>query len=75
MNIVVTDSENQELFSCSIDEAEKAFQFARDMEALDIDVKIIAPSLPETLINAIGSTEADRLVLQKVIDEEISDHL
>jgi hypothetical protein len=75
MNIVVTDIENQELFSCGIEDIDKAFQFARQMEEMDIEVKIMAPSLPETLINALGSSAEDCEKLKCAIDREISEHL
>ena len=75
MNIVVTDIENQELFSCGIEDIDKAFQFARQMEEMDIEVKVMAPSLPETLINALGSSEEDQEYLKKCIDDELADHL
>lgn len=75
MNIVVTDIENQVLFSCDITEMDKAFQFARQMEEMDVEVKVMVPSLPETLINALGSTPEDQEMLKESIDKELNDHL
>ncbi len=70
----VIDSEGQILFSCSVEEEEKAFNYAREMEEMGIEVKISAPSLPETLIQSLGAGEDDTQKLRQELNEEIEDH-
>ncbi len=73
-NVKVYDKqENQLLFECQIDEIEKAYEFAKEMEALGIDVEIKAPSLPETLAYGLGAKNEELGTLkQEIIDEVLS---
>ena len=72
--VQVIDSENQVLFECSIEEQEKAYNYAKSMEEMGIEVNLKTPSLPETLIDSLGANEDDQKILQKEIDEEIDSH-
>ncbi|MCB9091096.1 MAG: hypothetical protein H6621_11360 [Halobacteriovoraceae bacterium] len=63
------------LFQCSMDESEKAYQYASDMEAIGLDVTVQAPSTMETLAHELGISRAeiqDKLVAS--MDEEIDSH-
>ncbi len=72
--IRVIDQEGQELFHCHIEERDKAFQFAKQMEELGIEVNIQEPSLIETLGSSLGinSKEAERL--KETLIHEIEEH-
>lgn len=72
--IKVIDSEDQVLFECGLEEEDKAFDFARQMEEIGIEVKISSPSLPETLIISLGATQKDKDILRKELVEEIEEH-
>lgn len=70
----VIDSENQTLFECPIEDQEKAFSYAKQMEELGIEVKIVSPSLPQTLVNSLGMSEENQKIFDESIDHEIDDH-
>lgn len=62
------------LFECDVTEEEKAYQYARDMEAMGIDVNVEIPSVSETLISVLGANESDVEALKEMMDEEIDSH-
>ena len=72
--IFVRDSEGQELFSCSITQRDKAFEYAKDMEELGIDIIIDEPSLPETLAKSLGMKKSEEEKFRQAIDDEIDGH-
>ena len=62
------------IYSFDSDEYEKAFNKARELEELGLDIKIVTPTSIETLGVALG---ADHQALEKVsceIKEEIDSH-
>ncbi len=74
-NVKVKDNLSGEiLLSVSIEQRERAFCFAAECEQMDLDVSVIVPSLPETLISSLGANDIDREELRKEIDEEIDGH-
>lgn len=62
------------LFECSMEDVERAYQFATQMEELGLDVKIDAPSLPETLGSSLGASEDQRRLLKQELEHEIDSH-
>ena len=72
--VMVMDSEGQSLFECSLKDREKAFEYARQMEELGIEVSIFEPSLPETLATSLGMKEEEVDQFRKTIDDEIDSH-
>ncbi|MAE58592.1 MAG: hypothetical protein CME69_06905 [Halobacteriovorax sp.] len=64
-----------ELFSCDISEIEKAYAKAEEYEEMGLDVKLVAPSIPETLIKSLGAGESDINKLNETITEEIASHI
>ncbi|MCO4793581.1 MAG: hypothetical protein KC493_07710 [Bacteriovoracaceae bacterium] len=62
------------LFECDIQEEEKAYTFAKEMEELGIDIEVQIPSVTETLISTLGANEEDVSTLKKMMDEEIESH-
>ena len=55
----VIEKQTQEvLFECEVSEIEKAYKYASDMEAMDLEVEVLAPGLPQTLIDQLGMDEA-----------------
>lgn len=72
--VQVLDTEGQILFSCPVEEEEKAFEYARQMEELGIEVKLSSPSVSETLIQSLGASEEDTQKLREEIIHEIEEH-
>ena len=64
-----------ELFSCKISEIEQAYTKAQEYEEMGLDVKLVAPSIPETLIRSLGAGEKDIESLNSVLEEEIASHI
>ncbi|MCY4644009.1 MAG: hypothetical protein OXB88_05270 [Bacteriovoracales bacterium] len=62
------------LFECAVEEEEKAYAFARDMEALGVAVKINAPGVSETLASSLGVSEREWREYRDSMDREICDH-
>ncbi len=71
---VIEIQESQVLFSCPIEESEKAFLKAREFEDMGIEVKIEYPSSSETLLKALGASEEEIDLLKKEIVNEIDSH-
>lgn len=70
----VVDQDSQVLFECSIEEADKAYKYASEMEKMGIKVKLLSPSLPQTLVNSLGMPEDNEKDFNASIDYEIEDH-
>lgn len=62
------------LFECPVDEADKAFRFAVEMDGHGVDVALRSPSGPESLAESLGISEEDKEKLRKVLEQEIEDH-
>lgn len=65
---------NQTLFECSLEDVEKAYQFAAQMEELGVDVKVISPTLTQTLTRSLGLSEEQTSDYEKSMDEELEHH-
>ncbi len=74
-DVKVLDEQDQVLFQCSLDQAEKAWNYAKDMEALGISVKISSPSLPESLAKSLGGSEQELDTLRHELEDEIDSHV
>lgn len=72
---VIETSNNQTLFSCSIDEADKAYKFASEMEEIGIDIKIVSPSIAETLGETLGVKQEEMDEFKESMEAEIASHL
>lgn len=62
------------LSSFSMDNSDKAHDYATEMEEMGVDVEIHAPSLPESLISELGASSQDVETLRQELDEEIEGH-
>lgn len=71
---VIEQQSQTTLLECSLDEIEKAYQFAVEMEGHGIDVTIKSPSGPESLAESLGISEEDKDKLKKMLEQEIEDH-
>lgn len=75
LKIQVRDVQTEQvLFECSLSEAEKAYAHAAELEEMGLDVKVVDPTLSETLTSALGlSVEQVRKYEESMI-EEMEDH-
>ena len=73
-DVKVVDSEGQVLFECSVENIAKAYDYSLEMEKLGIDVRINAPSLPETLAQSLGTSDKNKQNLRDEIFKEIDSH-
>lgn len=67
-------SEQTVLFECSMDDISSAYEYAKELEEMGIDIEIIAPSAPETLVISLGGEKEDLLELKENIEKEVSEH-
>lgn len=71
---VIEITSGEVLFSCTMEQRDKAYDYAEQMEAMGIDVRIDSPSCPETLATALSASKESIDSLKKAIDDEIKSH-
>lgn len=71
---VIDQQTGQSLFECTIEESEKAYQFASSMEEMGLDIKVISPTLGETLSNSLGLSPLEIAAYKDSLTEEIDQH-
>lgn len=71
---VIDQGTEQVLFECEIKDAEKAYQYAAQMEELGLDVKVINPSLSETLTTSLGLSKEEVAAYEASMEQELEDH-
>lgn len=71
---VIEINSKEVLFECDVDDEDKAYAYAKDMEDMGIEVEINSPSLPETLVSTLGANQEDIEALKKMMNEEIESH-
>lgn len=64
----------QVLFECSMEEGEKAYAFAAEMEEMGLDLKVVVPTLSQTLSSSLGLNREQQQAYEDSIEEEMSDH-
>lgn len=73
--IVVRDVQTQQtLFECSLQESEKAWQFAAEMEEMGLDIEVVIPTLSDTLSHSLGLTRQELEEYKKSMEEEMDSH-
>jgi hypothetical protein len=73
IRVVETDT-RQVLFECGIDESDKAYQFAAEMEELGLSVDVLNPTLSETLTDSLGLSNEERRKYEASMEEELEHH-
>ena len=71
---IIDVSTGQILFSCPLEQIELAYHEASQYEDFGLDVKIIAPTLTETLANSLGIDGDILRDYQDSVIAEIHDH-
>jgi hypothetical protein len=64
----------QTLFECSIHDSEKAYQFAAQMEEMGLDLKVVVPTLSDTLSTSLGLSRDEQAAYEASMEEEMEDH-
>lgn len=73
--IQVIDRETKQvLLECSLEESDRAYQFAAQMENLGIGIELIQPTLSETLASALGKSDDEFTQYAESMDQEIEAH-
>ena len=71
---VIDIQTGQSLYECALNESEKAYQFAAQMEELGLDVKLVSPTLTDTLSTSLGLSNEAKAEYQKSMEEEMEEH-
>jgi hypothetical protein len=73
--IFVRDINSQAtLFECELNEAEKAYQFAAQMEELGLEIEVLSPTLSDTLSTSLGLTKDQEEDYRESLKEELEHH-
>lgn len=72
--VKVLDEQNQILFECELDQADRAWEFAKQMENYGISMRLSSPSLPESLAESLGRNQSEIDQLRHELEEEIDSH-
>jgi hypothetical protein len=73
--ILVRDVQTQQvLFECAMNESEKAYQFAAEMEEMGLDIEVVSPTLSETLSNSLGLSQEQQEKYKQSLEEEMDSH-
>jgi hypothetical protein len=71
---VIDLQSGQTLFECSMQNSEKAYQFAAEMEEMGLDLKVVVPTLSATLASSLGLSRDEQTAYETSLEEEIEDH-
>ncbi len=71
---VIDNLSGTTLFETSLEKLDEAYAFAALMEKEGLDIKIVAPGLPETLITTLGADDQEIGEYKKGLDSEIASH-
>jgi hypothetical protein len=63
------------LFTCCVSEMHLAYEQAEKYEDMGLDIELISPSIPETLIRSLGANAEDIDKLNESIAAEIKSHI
>ncbi|MBD65037.1 MAG: hypothetical protein CME62_07505 [Halobacteriovoraceae bacterium] len=71
---VIDVNTQQVLFECEFKDIEKAYQYASDMEDMGLDIKLISPTITESLCDSLGIDYERRADYEQSVVAEIEDH-
>lgn len=71
---VIDVQTNQVLLECELSESEKAYEFAASLEDMGLDVKVLSPTISQTLSSSLGLSQAQVSDYEMSIEEEMEDH-
>ncbi len=65
---------DQVLFECALSESEKAYHFAAEMEEMGLDIKVVNPTLSETLTTSLGLNQEEVAAYEASMEQEMDEH-
>jgi hypothetical protein len=71
---VIDALSNEILYECSLQDSEKAYAFASEMEELGLDIKVISPTITQTLTDSLGMNHDEKEEYENSVVAEIHDH-
>jgi hypothetical protein len=71
---VIESQTGQLLFECAVEESDKAYEFAAEMEEMGLEIKVEAPTMSEMLTESLGYSKQQLHSFQESIEEEIEGH-
>jgi hypothetical protein len=71
---VIDVQTGQVLLQCSVEDSAKAYAFAAEMEALGLDIKVINPTLADTLSASLGLNQDAMREYQQSMEDELEHH-
>lgn len=71
---IIETNENQTLFECSVEDIEFAYQKAKEYEAMGLEVKLISPTISQSLTYALGLNHDEQEEYEQSVIAEIDDH-
>lgn len=64
----------QVLFECEVTETEKAYMYAAEMEEMGLDIKVVIPTLGDTLANSLGVSREAQAEYKEDLEHEMDSH-
>lgn len=71
---VIEENTNEVLFECELSESESAFEYAASMDKMGISVKVVSPTITESLCDTLGIERDERDEFEESVLAEIEDH-
>ncbi len=64
----------QVLFECEINESERAYIFAAEMEEIGLDIKVVSPTMGDTLASSLGVSREQQAEYKADLEHEMESH-
>lgn len=71
---VIEKTTGEVLFQGSLEQRDQAFDFAKSMEEMGLDIEIKSPSVTETLITELGANADEIESYKESLEHEIDSH-
>ena len=71
---VIAAETDEVLFETDIENIENAYEYAAQMDEIGIAVRLVAPTIADTLSTSLGLTVEENEKLQTSIIQELEDH-
>lgn len=71
---VIDKASKEVLFECSLEDSEKAYEFAGKMDEMGLDVEVKTPTITESLCDSLGIERDEREEYEESVIAEIEDH-
>lgn len=71
---IIDNATGNVLYTCSVENIEKAYTEAANFEAYGLDVSIHAPTVTQTLAYSLGLPEQEQDIYQQSVLQELEDH-